>query len=88
MTKWLMNMPVSPEKDSNGDYSKKWIDWVKGRHPDEVEYAINEWTKFLEDKIIGEPRSQARPAKEYKAEGWVGIYEGIARVEGIAKVTY
>lgn len=73
--KWLMNMPVSPEKDAEGNYSQAWLDWVGRQHPGNVEYAVEEWTKYLKGKVIGEPKTQARPAAEYKAMGWVGIYD-------------
>lgn len=73
--RWLMNMPVSPEKGDEGNFSEEWYAWVAGRHPENTEYHIEEWTKFLQDKIIGEPKTQARSAEVYKSMGWVGIYE-------------
>lgn len=75
MRRWLMNMPVSPEKDTEDNYSQAWLDWVGSRHPENTEHHVGEWTKFLEGKTIGEPRTQARPASEYQAMGWVGIYD-------------
>lgn len=73
--KWLMNMPVSPEKDDEGNFSEEWYAWVAGRHPDNFEQAVEEWTKFLEGKVIGRPKSQALEAEEYEKWGWVGIYD-------------
>jgi len=78
---WLMNMPVSPEKDADGNRSKEWEDWVKSRHSGNYDHHFEEWDKFLEGRIIGEPMTQRRPASEYKAAGWVGIYRGLAKVE-------
>lgn len=78
--KWLMNMPVSPVKDASGDYSPDWLAWVKSRHPVDTDKHVQEWTKFLADKVIGEPKSQAQNAAVYKKAGWVGIYQGIYRV--------
>lgn len=76
MKKWLMNMPVSPEKDTKGKYSQAWLDWVKSVHPKNTEHHVSEWTEFLKGKAIGRPTSKARTRETYEALGWVGIYEG------------
>lgn len=72
---WQMNMPVSPELDAEGNYSEEWYAWVAGRHPDNFERAVEEWTKYLKGKIIGKPKTQALKAEEYEKWGWVGMYE-------------
>ncbi len=62
-------MPVHPDK------TLEWEAWVLERYGS-LEPHAREWREYLVGKIIGRPKKQARPAEEYTAMGWVGIYEG------------
>lgn len=67
--KWQMNMPVDP-RDRNA-----LLEWCSIRPGPPTKEQAMEWDAYLVDKIIGEPRAAERMAEEYKAMGWVGIYE-------------
>ncbi len=84
--RWLMNMPVDP---SNPAKVEQWEAWVRSRHPgatdEEMREYFAEWSRLLSGKVVGQPWEGAKPAAEYAAMGWVGLYQldpGKIQIEG------
>lgn len=73
MGPWQQNIEVNPTK-VDGVFTQAFLDLVKRKHPDRFDLAVADWNEYLQDKVIGRPRTQARDWKVYEAMGWVGIY--------------